>query len=131
MACSERAPASNVDDPSSNSNQRAVESEGIARVVLSEPERKKICEEIDRIRTQAYLEANTKYPMVVLGERSAPARMIEQARKRARLIGDLMEKHMTRLANQHHLSKTQLMEIEEEGIDKDWIRIATRPQVYK
>lgn len=44
---------------------------------------------------------------------------------------EAIENSMTRLANQYHLSKAQLVEIEEEGIDKDWIKLPALPPEHK
>jgi hypothetical protein len=131
LACSPKEPTPNADKVRSSANQNAADSGGEERLGLSEPKRKEICEEIYSIRTQASLEANTKYPMVVQGERPNPARMMERGRKRAELMREVIEKSMTRLANQHHLSRAQLTEIEEEGIDKNWIKRPTLTPEYK
>ena len=129
--CAPRAPTPTVDNRRSSPNQNVADSGGKDRFGLSEPGRKEICEEILRLWTQASLEANAKFPMVIQGERPSPARMIERGRKRAEFMGEVMEQSMTRLANQRHLSKAQLVEIKVEGIDKDWIKLPTLPPEHK
>jgi hypothetical protein len=124
-------PACSPQIPTPNTNRDQSNSPVGKKFGLSEAVRKQISEEIFQLCLQASNEASKKYPLLLPGEEWSTEKMKQQARKKKELEQSLINKYTYELTKKYRLSSEQLAEINEEGMDKEWIKYPPLPTVYK
>src|SRR5262249_15281443 len=105
-----------------NNNQGQPAANANEKYGFSEAERKQICEELFRLWIQASKLSSEKYPWRIPRDKLDVEKMKAQARKAAEMRESLMEEYSNEVAKKYGVSREQLADIKNEGIEKEWTR---------
>jgi hypothetical protein len=129
--CTSKTPAPNAALQEQGQSPAQANTDAPEKFGLLESTRKQIAEESFKAFQDSYRSAQQKYPTQITDIIKNRQRYQEMSRKREEMSRSLWQNSIQELTTKYNLTRLQLEEIRDEGVDKGWMKYPELPTDYK